>query len=338
MALANKDTGRRRKSLEKPAGLRTSLHWRSPSRWASALALAALLIGIGACARRAPVPPPSEPLRAVLRVRVDSRVETLTVEDYVAGCVAAELGSMPLDPRAAARARDVQAILCRSYALASLGRHAGEGFDVCSTTHCQVYRPLPATAVGRLSKEAAGRTAGRVLKADGHLAVPVYHADCGGRTSAATDVWGGSPSSYLVSVRDDVCPTHPPWRFEITLDRVTAALRGTPGVDPDGLRDVQVEKRDAAGRAAWLRLVGTRTPSVRGNDFRAAIVSAAGASSLQSTLFTVSRRGRTLVFEGRGNGHGVGLCQAGLVARAGRGEAPDAILSHYFPGTTVGPR
>ena len=262
----------------------------------------------------------------------------MPVEDYVAGCVAAELGSMNLPPQAAARARDVQAILCRSYGLGSLGRHAAEGFDLCSDTHCQVYRPAPATAIGRLSREAADRTAARVLWIDGRPAVPVYHADCGGRTSAAADVWGGPPSPYLVSVKDDVCATRPPWRFEVTIDRLEGGLRRSPDFDADGLRDVQVERRDSAGRAASVRLVGDATRSVRGNDFRTAVVTVFGASSLRSTLFTVKRRGRTLVFEGRGNGHGVGLCQLGLIARAGRGDSPASILAHYFPRTTVGPR
>ncbi len=45
---------------------------------------------------------------------------------------------------------------------------------------------------------------------------------------------------------------------------------------------------------------------------------------------------RTLfVFEGRGFGHGVGLCQAGALARVRAGAKPAAILQHYFPGTRL---
>jgi stage II sporulation protein D len=339
--LSNSENGVRGGTLKKPASSR--VRPRSPFAlwWTSALVLAAVVTAAGACASRAPAPPPatvpSAP-RDTLRVRVDSRVATVALEEYVAGCVASELGSLNLAPQAAARARDVQAVLCRSYALGNVGRHAAEGFDLCSGTHCQVYRPVPSTAVGRLSSEAADRTAGRVLKLNGRPVVPVYHADCGGRTSAATDVWGGPPSPYLVSVADDGCARRPAWRFEIALDRLAAGLRQTPGFGTDGLREVRVEKRDSAGRAASIRLVGTGTRTVRGNDFRNAVVAAFGASSLRSTLFTLSGRGRTLVFEGRGNGHGVGLCQAGLIVRAGRGDLPASILSHYFPGTSVGPR
>jgi len=222
--------------------------------------------------------------------------------------VAAELGSLGLPPQAAARARDVQAILCRSYALASLGRHAAEGADLCATTHCQVYRPAPATAIGRLCREAADRTAGRVLWMGGRPVAPVYHADCGGKTSAASDVWGGPPSPYLVSVKDDDCRKRAPWRVEVALDRLAGALRQSGASDVGRLRDVQVARRDSGGRAAEVRLVGDEVRVVRGNDLRAAVTAALGASALRSTLFSVARRG----------------------------DSPSSILSHYFPGTAVG--
>ncbi len=209
---------------------------------------------------------------------------------------------------------------------------------LCSSTHCQVYRPVPNTAIGRLSQEAADRTSGRVLLFGGRPVVPVYHADCGGRTSAAADVWGGPPAAYLVSVKDDVCATRAAWRFEVTIDRLASALKKAGAIQADGLRDVQVERRDSAGRAASVRLVGTQAGSLRGNDFRSAVISAFGAMTLRSTLFDVARHGRTLVFEGRGNGHGVGLCQSGMVERARRGDSATAILSYYFPGTVVAPR
>jgi stage II sporulation protein D len=335
--LATREIGVRGKSLKKLASSR-----HRPALPRRMLLACAALVAAAACASRAPAPPPvvtaQPPPRTTLRVRLDTRVVSVPVEEYVAGCVVAELGSLDLGPPAAARARDVQAIVCRSYALGNLLKHGSEGFDLCATTHCQVYRPVPATAIGRLAREAAERTAGRILYLNGQPVVPVYHADCGGRTSAASDVWGGPPTAHLQSVKDDVCERRPPWRWEVALDRLDAALRQVPGLDVRGLRDVGVARRDAAGRAATVRLEGAETRTARSDDFRAAVVAVFGPSSLRSTWFTIARRGRTLEFEGRGNGHGVGLCQLGLVARAGRGESPASILAHYYSGATVGPR
>ena len=39
--------------------------------------------------------------------------------------------------------------------------------------------------------------------------------------------------------------------------------------------------------------------------------------------------------EGRGNGHGVGMCQWGAVGRARAGQDYRTILSTYFPGTDL---
>jgi stage II sporulation protein D (peptidoglycan lytic transglycosylase) len=307
-------------------------------RGIAVLAAAALFHG---CAARPPArppvtAPPSRPAVPALRVRGERGVQVVAIEDYVAGCVAAELGSIALDPPAAARARDVQAILCRSFALASLGRHADEGFDLCATTHCQVYRPVPDTVIGRLCREAAARTADRVLEVAGRPVRPVYHADCGGHTSAAEDVWGGPPSSFLVSAPDDACPRQPAWRYEITLARLADILGQDPRTAVAGpLREVTVEQRDTAGRAAWIRLTGRDTRLVRGADVRAVLLRALGPLSLRSTLVTITRQAESIRFEGHGNGHGVGLCQAGMLTRAGRGETPAEILAHYFPGTTI---
>ena len=56
---------------------------------------------------------------------------------------------------------------------------------------------------------------------------------------------------------------------------------------------------------------------------------------MRSTWFDVERRGQTFVFEGRGFGHGVGLCQAGALARIRAGRKLPAILQTYFPGTKI---
>jgi stage II sporulation protein D len=39
--------------------------------------------------------------------------------------------------------------------------------------------------------------------------------------------------------------------------------------------------------------------------------------------------------EGRGNGHGVGMCQWGAIGRARAGQDYRTILTSYFPGTEI---
>ena len=42
-------------------------------------------------------------------------------------------------------------------------------------------------------------------------------------------------------------------------------------------------------------------------------------------------------FDGRGSGHGVGMCVIGSTRLAARGQTARAILTRYFPGTTIEP-
>jgi stage II sporulation protein D len=270
-----------------------------------------------------------------VRLRIDGTVRPVPLEDYVAGCVLAELGSPRADVASTRRARQVQAILCRSFAVASRGRHGAEGFDLCATTHCQVYRPVPETAAGRLAREAAADTRGIVLVFDGRSVRPLYHADCGGHTSPAESVWPGPGEPWLVPVEDETCARGAGWTFEVEVERLGQALAGTlPGFRAP-LRDVEVASTDVAGRAATLRVIGATVMVVRGDEFRGAVMRAFGAPSLPSTMFSIRRSESRLRFDGRGAGHGVGLCQAGALRLATLGQTPEAILQRYFPGTRL---
>jgi stage II sporulation protein D len=84
-----------------------------------------------------------------------------------------------------------------------------------------------------------------------------------------------------------------------------------------------------------VTLEGSRRITLRGTELRAALSGALGAMALRSTLFTVSRSNGRFGFEGRGFGHGVGLCQTGALARARAGHTPRAILAVYYPGAVL---
>ena len=56
-----------------------------------------------------------------------------------------------------------------------------------------------------------------------------------------------------------------------------------------------------------------------------------GFTKFKSSDFEVSKKRRRFNFEGRGMGHGVGLCQYGAEARAQAGQSAEEILRAYFP-------
>ena len=68
-----------------------------------------------------------------------------------------------------------------------------------------------------------------------------------------------------------------------------------------------------------------------------ALRAALGNALLPSVFFELelSQTGSELIFSGRGMGHGVGLCQWGAEEMARRKFGYQAILGHYYPGTSL---
>ena len=103
-----------------------------------------------------------------------------------------------------------------------------------------------------------------------------------------------------------------------------AALNKDPRTNVgDSLRGIQVLDRDEAGRAERIAIHGAAERIVRGEELRDVLSQTFGMRAIKSTWFEIQRNGRSFSFEGRGFGHGVGLCQAGALARirSGVGES-----------------
>lgn len=305
---------------------------------------AALILVIGlmmtACG-----PPPRTPGASGVRmpsqvlVRSKGRVAAVPLEDYVLGTVVAEVNPSTESPAVAARIYEVQAVIARTYAVAELGRHRAEGFDLCDTTHCQVYDPDRARTMpmAGAARAAVAATAGRVLTFHGHIAETFFHADCGGETAAADDVWGGEAVPYLIAAPDDIAPAkHRSWTSAITSVNLLRALDADASTNVGRRLDgITIRRRDASGRAATLEIRGETTRVVDGDDFRAIVNRTLGDQTIDSTRFSLTATASRFTFSGTGFGHGVGLCQLGAAARARRGETVEGILGHYFPGTAL---
>lgn len=87
------------------------------------------------------------------------------------------------------------AVATRTYTYRSMnGKHSKYGFDVCTTTCCQVYSGV--TKCKESTNMAVDETRNLVLTYDGKLIDAVYHAISGGITESAAGAWGGNPESY----------------------------------------------------------------------------------------------------------------------------------------------
>jgi SpoIID/LytB domain protein len=285
--------------------------------------------------------------QSAIRVHLvtENVTQELSLEDYVLGVMRAE-GSMESEPEAL----KALAIAIRTYALKNHGRHAKDGYDFCTTTHCQRFlggdptvREGADAKVGTLPNgrvsAAVRATEGQVLTDDrGHAVDAYFGASCGGETANIAALWGTRPSQYLSGVRDEYCVSgpHATWTDVITRADLLRALQSNPRTNVGARLDqVIISKRDETGRAGFITIEGEHRKQVRGWDFKIIVGRVLGWNILKSSRFAVARAGSNFIFHGSGFGHGLGLCQEGAHVMAARGSSYQRILEKYFPGATV---
>ncbi len=275
-----------------------------------------------------------------LGVSVSSSSRVISLEDYILGVVAAE-GSTEMEDEAI----KALAITSRTYAVKNLRRHAADGYDFCTTTHCQRFLStdhlVGSSQISSAISPAVTATAGYVLQdKDGRIVDSYFSASCGGATANISTLWGVKAPSYLIGGSDEYCLTmpHHSWRDVISTANLLRALESDPRTEVGGsLTNVSVTRRDASGRAELITIEGARRRTVKGWDFKIVVGRALGWNLLKSSRFEISRSRSDYVFRGSGFGHGLGLCQEGAHVMARRGASHQQILAKYFPGTRVSP-
>lgn len=283
-------------------------------------------------------------------------VNLVDVEAYLRGVVPLELG---VRSPAEAAALEAQAIAARSYVVVRQREASARRYDLTSGATDQVYGGMDVEHP--IADAAVRATEGLVLTYRGEVVRAPYHSTCGGHTVAASEAWSGvGDEPYLRGVSDlregsdrAWCEISPRFAWERTLDRrdLDAAIgryvsaNGAAALpNAGGVRGARVERLTRSGRVGTLALATDGgTMRLSGTALRTTLRSARG-EIVNSTYFSlepvVGRDGRLmqLTLRGTGNGHGVGMCQWGAIARARAGHDARAILAAYYPGTVVARR
>lgn len=279
-------------------------------------------------------------------------VNRVDVEEYLRGVVPLEIGARLTSDHAAAEA---QAVAARSYTYTRMLVSRARDYDLRASEADQVYGGVSAeTFWGDL---AVAATAGWVLSHRGQVVTAPYHSACGGSTALPSETWRGGQDGYLLPVSDTSLNTGRPWcdlapraqwerriaaaDLAAALDRYGKLYAQVPTGAAGSIRDVLIQGRTASGRArAVVFATGAGNVTLRTNDVRY-VLRPLGGALLPSTSFRLStERGpdgslQTVVVQGRGNGHGVGMCQWGAIARARAGADFRAILKAYYPGADI---
>lgn len=245
-------------------------------------------------------------------------INEINIDEYIAAVVESESGYGHTKEY-----YKVQAIISRTYAISNSFKHVKDnGFNLCDNVHCQAYKSkgkLNATVL-----EAVRETHGIVMVDDSlDLVTAAFHSNCGGQTANSEQVWS-KPLPYLRSVSDSYCTSqlNAYWKKEMPVSGWLWYMKKTYGINTDDAECKScLTNVPLSGRKYGISCGGKTIPykTIR-TDLK-----------LKSAYFSVSLLdSNTVLLQGRGFGHGVGLCQEGAMRMAKSGKTYKEILEHYF--------
>lgn len=251
-------------------------------------------------------------------------INIIELEEYLYGVLKNEMSD-----KAPIESLKAQAVIARTFALANLKKHEKkDGYNLCPKIHCQVYKGMD-TETDNVIK-AVNDTNGQILTYNGVVAETFYYAWCAGVTASSKLVWGRE-FSYLTEIYDPFCKKKYPndeWKWTLSLNEIKDILNRN-GQNIGDISSIQSGSKATGGRVNEIIITHTNGIStISANKFRLL----AGSDKIWSTIFTIISNGNRVTFQGKGKGHGVGLCQRGAVAMGELGYNYKQILGFYYPG------
>ncbi len=226
-------------------------------------------------------------------------------------------------------------------------------FDVCADDHCQRYQGTGDGCTEPKVDEAITMTRGEVLTYEGKICDTRFSKCCGGMTEDFAVCWEPRHHDYLRPVEDPYCGEATPEMLQQTLNgydredsetyrwstdyepgELEELLKERAGIDFGEVLEMKPLKRGVSGRIYLLEIIGTKGRHIVGKELT--IRRWLSRTHLKSSAFEATRRSDGgWHLEGKGWGHGVGLCQIGAAVMACKGFNYKEILNHYYPGAVI---
>ena len=271
-----------------------------------------------------------------LKIRVlmpEGQVETLSLEEYLVGVVAAEMpATFELE------ALKAQAVAARTYAIKKMknSQSVGQAYDVDTTVQTQAwisesqmrkkwgwgsYRKYHTKV-----KKAVQSTKGLVMVFLGEYIDAYYHSSSGRKmTERSEDVWS-TARAYLKNVESgEEDPLRFVNQYKFSIEELYQKLGLTGMAQSFNSTDVQAISRTSAGRLKALRVLGR---TYQASQLRTLL-------GLASTDIEWNISPQEIVFTTYGKGHGVGMSQYGANGLAQNGRTYDQILTHFYAGISI---
>lgn len=247
-------------------------------------------------------------------------VNVLPFEQYLKGVIPSEMpASWSLETLKA------QAIAARTYAYYELGQNVARedkniiieqsGAQLDDTVTYQAYRGLNNTALS--TDKAVDETAGVVMTHNDKIIKAFFHADSGGHTENAENVWGvyhpyiiGKAEAYFEGA---VPGTH--WSYTAKIGELAEKLRGAGVLTPgEALEAIDIDAQDLfpSTRPKYVELKLSNGNTKKITAVKYAFITKIKSPWIKFSVAAESQmESQNIVVSGRGFGHGAGMNQWG---------------------------
>lgn len=287
---------------------------------------------------------PKESLKITVYDSTTKKSQTMELEEYIKGVVAAE---MPADFEL--EALKAQAVAARTFTYGRVtGTYASkqgthDGIDICTDpAHCQAWKSRESAIkqwgilFGNRNwnkiQKAVQETKGVIAVYDGKIANTLFHSNGGGKTEDSEFVWDGVKVPYLRSVESTGDEEAKDFKVSVLIknsDFIDKFKNEYPDIKliADKLyNSIKITGYTTGGRVATLDVGSVQ---LKGTDFRTIL-------GLRSANFKIEKAdAKTLKITTVGYGHGVGMSQWGANYLAKRGGTYDEILKYYYTGISI---
>jgi len=245
-------------------------------------------------------------------------VNEIPFEEYVKSVVMTEVGT-----NWEMEALKAQAVISRTYAVYQKNMNGNLRYHLTSSVLHQVYK---GNASDGMAANAVEKTSGEILTFNGKPIEALYHSTSGGKTELPEEVFGKSyPYIKSVETSGEASP-YWIWVKRIPFSEIEKSL------NISGFKDMSVRSYTSTGRVKEVAVTSASGEhTIKSNDLRKQL----GWQRLPSTNFTMTKLADSITFEGKGYGHGTGLCQWSALEMAKKGKNYKEILSFFYPGTEI---
>ncbi|MBI5416735.1 SpoIID/LytB domain-containing protein [Candidatus Poribacteria bacterium] len=254
-------------------------------------------------------------------------INRTNIEEYLYGVLRSEIPSNWHE-----EAIKCQIIAARTYALFKKKQNKNKKYHLEATTNSQVYSGFENESFS--TNKLVDLTKGIIMTYNHEPIEAIYHSSCGGFTEDAQDIWG-TYIPYLQGVYSDYCRNSPKYKWEkiIGYKEITHVLYKNDQIY-SRINNVQIGKTTKSRRVITIICIDENKSKheISTKNFRLWF----GANEMPSTLFTIKNKTDEVIFEGRGFGHGVGLCQMCMKKMAEDGKNFHDILSYFYRNINIG--